>query len=69
MALAVHNLAAIPGLTNEQADLLVHAGFLSVDDLLTAELNDLELIEPLKAQAPAIMAAVKAEADRRATVQ
>jgi transcription termination/antitermination protein NusA len=69
VALAVHNLAAIPGLTNEQADLLVHAGFLSVDDLFTAELNDLEQIEPLKAQAPAIVAAVKAEADRRATVQ
>ena len=48
---------------------MVHAGFLSVDDLFTAQLDDLEQIEPLKAQAPAIVAAVKAEADRRATVQ
>lgn len=65
VALAVHNMAAIPGLANDQAELLVHAGFVSIDDLLNVELDDLEQIESLKAQAPAIMAAVKAEAARR----
>jgi len=65
VALAVQNMAAIPGLTNEQAELLVHAGFVSIDDLLNVELSDLEQSEPLKTQAPAIMAAVTAEAARR----
>lgn len=69
VALAVHNLAAIPGLTSEQADALVHAGFLSLDALINAELDDLEHIEALKEQAPAIVAAVKAEASRRAGTQ
>lgn len=69
VAQAVHNLAAIPGLTAEQANVLVHAGFLSLDDLINAELNDLEQIEQLKEQAPAIVEAVKAEAARRAIAQ
>jgi transcription termination/antitermination protein NusA len=74
VAQAVHNLAVIPGLTNEQADLLVHAGFLSPDALLNADISDLEensLSDPaqhdkLKAQAQAIIAAVKAEAQAQA---
>jgi len=69
VALAVHNLAAIPGLTSEQADALVHAGFLSLDDLINAELNDLEQIDAIKAQAPAIIEAVKAEAAKRTGTQ
>ncbi len=66
VARAVETLAGIAGLTAEQANVLVHAGFLSLDDLLQAELADLEQIEQLKAQAPAIIEAVKAEAARRA---
>lgn len=69
VALAVHNLAAIPGLTSEQADALVHAGFLSLDDLVNAELGDLEQIDAIKAQAPAIIEAVKAEAAKRTGTQ
>jgi N utilization substance protein A len=65
VALAVHNLASIPGLTSEQAEALVHAGFHSLDDLVNAGQEDLEEIESLKAHAPAIIAAVKAEAVRR----
>jgi len=69
VAQAVHSLAAIPGLTNEQADMLVHAGFLSLEDLISADLTDLEQNEQLKAHAPAIMAAAKAEAARRSGPQ
>ncbi len=67
VACAVETLAAVPGLTAEQANVLVHAGFLSLDDLLQAELADLEQIEQIKEQAPAIVEAVKAEAARRAS--
>jgi hypothetical protein len=44
---------------------LVHAGFSTVDALLQAELSDLEQIEQIKDQAPAIMKAIRDEADRR----
>ena len=66
MAQAVRNLAGIPGLTPEQANILVHAGFLTLDDLCQVEVADLEQIEPLKGFGEAIVAAAKAEAARRA---
>ena len=66
VALAIHDVAAIPGITAEQASVLVHAGFLSLDSLLNAELSDLQQIEQLKDDAPAIAEAVKAEAAKRA---
>ncbi len=56
VAQAVQRFAAIPGLTPEVASVLVHAGFSTVDALLQAELADLEQIEQIKDQAPAIMA-------------
>src|SRR5665213_351623 len=65
VAQAVQVLAAIPGLTPEQANVLVHAGFLSVDALAQAELSDLEQIEQIKDQASAILETVKAEVARR----
>jgi len=65
VALAVQNLAAIPGITSEQADVLVRGGFHSVEDLLQVELSDLEQIEALKEHAPAIFEAIKVEAMRR----
>jgi hypothetical protein len=52
-------------LTAEVASVLVHAGFSTVDALLQAEPNDLEQIEQIKEQVPAIMEAIKAEALRR----
>src|SRR5688500_16487230 len=40
VAEAVQSLAAIPGITAEQANVLVHAGFLSLEDLLQADVDD-----------------------------
>src|SRR5881394_3158288 len=65
VAQAVKAVASIPGITPEQADLLVHRGFLSLEDLLQADLSDLSDIPQLGEQAAAIMDAVKAEAGRR----
>src|SRR5271157_5415438 len=65
MAEAVGSLAVIPGLSPEVASVLVHAGFSTVDALLQAELSDLEQIEQIKDQVPAIMEAIKSEATRR----
>src|SRR5881396_3057693 len=41
MAQAVKAVASIPGITQEQADVLVHRGFLGLEDLLQAEASDL----------------------------
>jgi N utilization substance protein A len=65
VAEAVQNLAAIPGISKEQADALVHAGFLSLDDLLQVEVDDLQQIEALKEGAGEIIEAAKAEAAKR----
>jgi N utilization substance protein A len=62
VAQAVQNLAAIPGITPEEANVLVHAGFLTLDDLLQVELADLEQIEQIKARAAAIIEAAQAHA-------
>jgi N utilization substance protein A len=69
VAQAVQNLAAIPGLTPGQANLLVHAGFLTLDDLCQVEVADLEEIEQIKGQGGAIVAAAKAEKGRREAVE
>src|ERR1017187_310257 len=65
VAQAVQNLAAIPGLAPGQANILVHAGFLTLEDLCQVEVADLEQIEQLKGFGEAIVAAAKAEAARR----
>jgi N utilization substance protein A len=65
VAQAVESFKAIPGLTPMAASVLVHAGFSTVDALLQAELSDLEQIEQIKDQAPAIMEAIRTEAARR----
>jgi N utilization substance protein A len=65
VAEAVAQLAAIPGVTREQADALVHAGVTRLDDLLSAEAGDLADI-PNIGDAAAILAAARAEAERRA---
>jgi transcription termination/antitermination protein NusA len=64
VAQAVQNLAAIPGLTPEQANVLVHAGFLTLEDLQQVDLADLEQIEQLKGQGAAIIEAAQAKAAR-----
>ncbi len=65
VAQAVQSFATIPGLTPMVANVLVHAGFSTVEALLQAELSDLEQIEQIKDQAPAIMELIRAEAARR----
>ena len=63
---AVNALAAIPGVTPQQADALVHAGITSLNDLLQAEEGDLAGIAGVADQAGAVLAAARAESERRA---
>ena len=65
VAKAVETLAAIPGLTREQADMLVHKGFLSLDDLLQVDEADLASIPEFSENAHPIMEAIQAESNRR----
>ena len=65
VAQAVKAVAAIPGITPEQADALVHGGLLSLEDLMQAEASYLAEIPAIGDQAPAILEAVKAEVARR----
>ncbi len=65
VAEAVALLAAIPGISREQADILVHHGLTRLEDLLQADLSDLAGIAELGDQAAAIMEAARAEAARR----
>jgi N utilization substance protein A len=65
VARAVKAVAAIPGLTPEQADVLVHHGFTTLEDLLQAEQTDLAGIPQIGEQAAAVYDAVRAEAARR----
>ncbi|MCB1125456.1 MAG: transcription termination factor NusA, partial [Verrucomicrobiae bacterium] len=62
---AVQTIAAIPGIEEDQARKLVHAGFLGLEDLLGAELDDLVEIPDLGDSAGTILEAAKAEAARR----
>jgi N utilization substance protein A len=65
VAEAVAQLAAIPGITQEQADALVHAGVLRLEDLLQAEAGDIADIPGIGENAAAILEAARAEAGRR----
>lgn len=65
VAEAVELLAAIPGISREQADALVHAGLTRLEDLLQAEESDLADIPQIGDQAAAILEAARAEAERR----
>jgi transcription termination/antitermination protein NusA len=65
VAQAVDSVAAIPGITREQADILVHHGLKSLEDLLQVEAGDLEEIPELAEHAQPIIDAVKEEAARR----
>jgi N utilization substance protein A len=65
VAEAVESIAAIPGITREQADVLVHHGLTRFEDLLQADVTDLSGIPQLSESAPAILDAVRAEAARR----
>ncbi|HEY5232233.1 MAG TPA: transcription termination factor NusA [Verrucomicrobiae bacterium] len=62
---AVEALAAIPGITREQADALVHNGVHRLEDLLSAEPADISDIGQIGENAAAILEAARAEAGRR----
>ena len=65
VAEAVQQLAAIEGITREQADALVHAGLTRLEDLLQAEESDLSDIPQIGDKAGAVLNAARAEALRR----
>jgi transcription termination/antitermination protein NusA len=65
VAEAVELLASIPGISREQADVLVHHGLTRLEDLLQADESDLVGISELGDQAAAILEAARAEAARR----
>ena len=65
VAEAVESLASIPGITREQADVLVHHGLTRLEDLVQADESDLSGIAAIGDQAAGIMDAVRAEAARR----
>lgn len=68
VAQAVQAIAAIPGLTEAQANVLVHAGLSTIENLAQADANDLKEIPEIGDQAEAVLAAVKAELERRGKV-
>jgi transcription termination/antitermination protein NusA len=66
MAQAVNAVASIPGITREQADILVHHGLKSLDDLLQIEAGDIDEMPELTGQGDSILQAAKVESERRA---
>jgi len=65
VAEAVAAIAAIPGISRDQADALVHAGLTRIEDLLSAEAGDIADIPQVGENATAILEAARAEAGRR----
>ena len=65
VAKAVAAIAAIPGITREQADALVHAGVTRLEDLLSAEAGDLADVPGVGENAAANLEAARAEGERR----
>src|SRR5215211_1265628 len=65
IAQAVTALAAVPGITQEQATVLVNSGLTSLDVVVQAEEADLSGIPQIGDQASAILEAARAEAARR----
>src|SRR5258708_961199 len=60
VAQAVKTLAAIPGITQEQADVLVHQGLTRLEDLLQADVADLAEIPEIGEHARPILEAARA---------
>jgi N utilization substance protein A len=65
VAEAVDALAAVPGITRQQAEVLVNNGLRRLEELLQAEESDLAGIPEIGEQASAIMEAARAEAAKR----
>src|SRR3954467_8437176 len=65
VAAAVAQVAAIPGITPEEANLLVHFGFHTLEELVSAEATDLAEMPGLAERAAGIVDAIRAEVARR----
>ena len=65
VAQAVDSVASIPGITREQADILVHHGLKSLEDLFEVEASDLAEMPEIADQAEAIIRAVQDEVSKR----
>ena len=65
VAEAVESLATVPGITREQADILVHHGFGSLEILAQADESDLATIPEVAENAAAIVQSAREEAARR----
>ncbi|HTV61665.1 MAG TPA: transcription termination factor NusA [Verrucomicrobiae bacterium] len=65
VAEAIEALAAIPGISREQADAIVHAGLTRIEDLMSAEESDLSSIPQIGEKAGEILKAVRAHAESR----
>jgi N utilization substance protein A len=65
MAQAVQALAAIPGITQEQATVLVTNGLTSLESLLETDVSDLAEMPQIGDQVAAILEAARAEVNRR----
>ncbi len=66
VAQVIQTFTSIPGITAEQAAVLVNSGFHSVDDLAQAEASDLTGIPQIADQAESIITAIQTEIARRA---
>ncbi len=62
---AVHELAAVPGISEDHARVLVNMGFHSVEDLLDAEVGDLAAMPGIGEAATTILEAARGEMVRR----
>ncbi len=65
VARAIRAFAAIDGITEEQASILVNIGFHALEDLLQVELADLQEIPEIGDSAAHILKSAKAESTRR----
>ena len=65
VAQAVKAFANVPGISEEQASVLVNTGFHSLEDLMQAEETDLAEIPEVGDQASAIIEAARTELVRR----
>jgi transcription termination/antitermination protein NusA len=65
VAAAVAQVATIPGITPEEASVLVHCGFHTLDELSSAEASDLAEMPGLAERAQGIVDAIRAEVARR----
>ena len=62
---AVDSIASVPGISREIADVLVHAGFLSPESILEADLEDLKSIPGITDKAENILIAIKTELSKK----